>query len=79
MYVLSLLAGNLTPMNKDNLLHALTITWKGFLAIFLAIALIIVAVKLVALCVDKAEQAQKARKARLEEQNDAPHDGETSR
>lgn len=79
MYVLSLLASNLTPMNKDNLLHALNVTWKGILAIFLAIALIIVAVKLVTTCVNKAEQAQKARKQRLEQQNDAPNDGETSR
>lgn len=61
MNIFTLLTSNLTPMNKENLKHALTITWQGLLAIFIVIGLIILAVQLTKFCVNKAEDAKKAR------------------
>ncbi|MBQ8323057.1 MAG: hypothetical protein IJX91_03740 [Clostridia bacterium] len=51
----------LTPMNGENLVAALNILWKGVLAIFIVIALIIVAVKLTSYAIASAEEAKKQR------------------
>ena len=58
----SLLAfDNLTPMNMDVILPALDFLWKGLLAIFVVIGLIIITVKLTALAIAKIEQIKKTR------------------
>jgi len=58
----SLLAfDNLTPMNMDVILPALDFLWKGLLAIFVVIGLIIISVKLTALAISKIEQIKKTR------------------
>ena len=44
---------NLTPMNPDNILASLQIMWQGLLAIFVVIALIIIAVKLTIFSINK--------------------------
>lgn len=41
MYYIIAAAVNLKPMNKDNVLKSLEIMWKGVLAIFLTIAIIL--------------------------------------
>lgn len=41
MYYIIAAAVNLNPMNKDNVLKSLEIMWKGVLAIFLTIAIIL--------------------------------------
>ena len=41
MYSIIAAAVNLNPMNKDNILKSLEIMWKGVLAIFLTIAIIL--------------------------------------
>lgn len=41
MYYIIAAAVNLDPMNKDNVLKSLEIMWKGVLAIFLTIAIIL--------------------------------------
>ena len=53
----------LTPMDGGNLVAALNILWKGVLAIFIVIALIIVAVKITSYCIQKADEAKKQREA----------------
>jgi hypothetical protein len=59
---LSLLAfENLTPMNKDVIIPALGFLWKGLLAIFVVIGLIVLAVKFTSFCINKAEEAKKRR------------------
>ncbi|MBR2375037.1 MAG: hypothetical protein IKA88_01980 [Clostridia bacterium] len=54
---------NLDPMNKDSLMTSLEILWKGLLAIFIVIGLIIVTVKIVDFVIHKAEEYKKAREA----------------
>ncbi len=49
------------PGNRENILNALDITWKGLVAIFIVIAIIIAVVSLVNLCIGKAEHAKKLR------------------
>ena len=44
---------NLTPMNMTNILASLQIMWQGLLAIFVVIALIIIAVKLTIFSINK--------------------------
>lgn len=61
---------NLTPMNWEVLKHALNFLWQGLLAIFVVIALIIITVKLTALAIDKATEAQKRREEE-KEKNDS--------
>ena len=57
---------NLTPMNWDVLKPALNFLWQGLLAIFVVIGLIIVAVKLTAFAINKAEELKK-QKEEMEE------------
>ncbi|MBQ8657554.1 MAG: hypothetical protein IJ506_00275 [Clostridia bacterium] len=60
----------LTPMNGENLVAALNILWKGLLAIFIVIALIIIAVKITSLAIAKsAEIKERAQKAKTDEEN----------
>lgn len=64
-------------MNLENIKHSLTILWQGLLAIFVVIGLIVLAVQIVSYCVNKAENAKKARaNANIENENE---DGENSR
>ena len=60
---------NLDPMNWAAIKPALNFLWKGLLAIFVVIALIIVTVKITAVCIQKAEEAKKRRD---EEKTDNP-------
>ena len=54
----------LTPMNGENLIASLTILWKGLLAIFIVIALIIIAVKVTSWAIAKSEELkERARNA----------------
>ncbi len=62
MNLISLLAfDNLKPMNWDVIKHALNFLWQGLLAIFVVIGLIILAVKITALCITKCDEAKKRR------------------
>ena len=65
---------NLNPMNWDVILPALDFLWKGLLAIFVVIGLIIIAVKLTALIITKCEEAKKRREEAktAENTNDNP-------
>ncbi|MBE7067884.1 MAG: hypothetical protein E7381_01140 [Clostridiales bacterium] len=56
LYTLLALFEGLTPMNGENLIASLHILWKGLLAIFIVIALIIIAVKLCSYCIAKCAQ-----------------------
>ena len=63
----------LTPMNGENLIASLTILWKGLLAIFIVIALIILSVKLCSYGIAKCTQI----KQRIQEnasENDTDED-----
>ncbi len=60
----------LTPMNGANLVAALNILWKGVLAIFIVIALIIVAVKAVSYGIQKVDEAKKQREENANRPND---------
>ena len=61
---------NLTPMNWEVLEPALNFLWQGLLAIFVVIGLIIVAVKLTAFAINKAEELKKQKEdAENHEQN----------
>ena len=52
----------LDPMNWTVIKHALNFLWKGLLAIFVVIALIVIVVSVTNYCVNKISAAQKARK-----------------
>lgn len=69
MLNLLLAAFDLDPMNKTVLKHSLNFLWKGLLAIFVVIGLIILAVKLTQFCLTKAEEAKKRRE---EQSKDEP-------
>ena len=60
---------NLNPMNWEVIKHALNFLWQGLLAIFVVIGLIIIAVKITALVIDKAAAAKKAREEQNAENN----------
>ncbi len=61
--VIGLLAAfdNLKPMNMDALIPALNFLWQGLLAIFVVIGLIIIAVKLTALIINKCDEIKRRR------------------
>lgn len=68
--LLSLLAfENLTPMNWAVIKPALHFLWKGLLAIFVVIGLIIIAVKLTSFAISKSEEAKKRRAEAESNQN----------
>jgi hypothetical protein len=56
---------NLSPMNKDVIMPALDFLWKGLLAIFVVIGLIILAVKCTSFAVKKCEEIKKTREENL--------------
>ncbi len=60
---------NLDPMNWDVILKALNFLWKGLLAIFVVIGLIILAVKLTQYFLTKAENAKKSREQNSNDEN----------
>lgn len=71
--MLNLLAfENLNPMNWEVIKHALNFLWKGMLAIFVVIALIIITVKITALCIAKATEAKKRREEAAKQQEQTP-------
>ncbi len=60
---------NLTPMNWEVIKSSLNILWQGMLAIFIVIACIILAVKFLSFCIEKAEKA-KERKLQNDNSNE---------
>ena len=65
MNLFTLLAlGELNPMNWEVIKPALHFLWKGLLAIFVVIGLIVITVKFTQFVITKAENAQKAREER---------------
>lgn len=68
--ILSKTFENLDPMNTTVIKHALGFLWKGLLAIFVVIALIILVVKLTDFCVNKVTEKRNAR----EKSNPDPND-----
>ena len=70
---------NLTPMNKDVIFPALDFLWKGLVAIFVVIGLIILSVKLTAFAIAKVEQIKKTREENLAKwQEEHANDAENS-
>ena len=59
----------LTPLNKENLFASLEILWKGLLAIFIVIALIIIAVKISSYAIAKCAEL-KLRAEQNAQEND---------
>ncbi len=61
---------NLTPLKWANIKPTFTIMWKGLVAIFAVIFIIILAVQLVNYCVNKVEKIKQEREEqkRLSEQ-----------
>ncbi len=69
--LLSLLAfDNLNPMNWAVIKPALQFLWKGLLAIFVVIGLIIIAVKITSFCITKAEETKKRREENAQNEKD---------
>ncbi len=61
---------NLTPMNWDVLKPALDFLWKGMLAIFVVIGLIIVSVKITSYVIAKSDEAKKRKEEQANEPNE---------
>lgn len=73
MYSIISAVVDLDPMNKDNVLKSLDIMWKGVLAIFVTIAIILfVSWGINAIC-NKSREA--IDKKRAEQQKNKPSDG----
>lgn len=71
--MLNLLAfENLDPMNWEVIKHALNFLWQGLVAIFVVIGLIIIAVKLTSLCINKAAEAKNRREEAAQAQEHDP-------
>ena len=60
---------NLDPMNWSVIKPALNFLWKGLLAIFVVIGLIIVAVKLTQFALAKAEEIKNRREEQQSDEN----------
>lgn len=70
MYPIIAAIANLDPMNKDNVLKSLEIMWKGVLAIFVTIAIILfVSWAINAIC-NKARAAVDKKKAEMKSKTD---------
>ena len=70
LYTLLALFEGLTPMNGENLIASLTILWKGLLAIFIVIALIIIAVKVSSWAITKCEELkERAKNAEVDDED----------
>ena len=61
---------NLNPMNPETIQASLDFLWKGLLAIFVVIGLIVLTVKLTSVVIDKAAAAKKRRDAEKQESNE---------
>lgn len=73
LHLFSLLAfENLTPMNWEVIAPALNFLWKGLLAIFVVIGLIIIAVKTTSLIIAKCAEAKKRREESAQNSEDTP-------
>lgn len=72
MYSLLAISLNLTPMNKDNVLKSLEIMWKGVLAIFITIAIILFVSWAINIICNKARAA--VDKKRAEQAQNKPDD-----
>lgn len=72
MYSIIAAVANLDPMNKENVLKSLEIMWKGVLAIFVTIAIILFVSWAINTICNKARVAIEKRKA--EQSKDAPDD-----
>lgn len=72
MYSLLAISLNLTPMNKDNVLKSLEIMWKGVLAIFITIAIILFVSWAINTICNKARAA--VDKKRVEQAQNKPDD-----
>ena len=59
---------NLDPMNWEVIKPALQFLWKGLLAIFIVIALIIIAVSITKYCIAKCAEWKEQREREKEEQ-----------
>ena len=73
LYTLLALFEGLTPMNGENLIASLTILWKGLLAIFIVIALIIIAVKVSSYIITKCAELKRRAEENASE-NDTDED-----
>ena len=60
---------NLNPMNWEVIKPALNFLWKGLLAIFVVILLIIIVVKITSYCITKATEIKKSKAERQSEEN----------
>ncbi len=64
------LLANFTPLNWENIKNSLTITWKGLLAIFVVIFIIILAVGLVNGAINKVQEAKKQKEEAYKAENE---------
>ena len=60
---------NLTPMNWDVIKPALNFLWKGLLAIFVVIGLIVLTVQATAKVINKVEEAKKEKQEQENQNN----------
>ena len=63
---------NLNPMNWEVIKPALNFLWKGLLAIFVVITLIIITVKVTAWAITKAEQIKKEKESQKSDEENTP-------
>ena len=66
MYFIIAAVTELTPMNKDNVLKSLEIMWKGVLAIFITIVIIMAVSIAINVISNKAKLAVDKKRAELE-------------
>lgn len=69
MYSIIAAAVDLDPMNKDNVLKSLEIMWKGVLAIFITIAIILFVSWGINTICNKARTAIDKKRAEIEAKN----------
>ena len=60
---------NLTPMNWEVIKPALNFLWKGLLAIFVVIGLIVLTVQATAKVINKVEEAKKEKQEQENQNN----------
>lgn len=77
MYSIIAAVVNLDPMNKDNVLKSLEIMWKGVLAIFVTIAIILFVSWAINTICNKARAAAEKKKAELENNGDGGDGGKS--
>ena len=70
MYLIIAAVAALDPMNKDNVLKSLEIMWKGVLAIFVTIAIILFVSWAINTICNKARAAAEKKKAEKDGKTD---------